>query len=58
MSLFEPMVHSWSAISRSLPQIALARRPQSRRGLTLERLEERAMLSNSPIPLTVTTLIR
>ena len=47
-------VRSWSAISRSLPQFAPAQRPQSRRLLTLERLEDRAMLST--IPLVVNTL--
>ena len=47
-------VRSWSAISRSLPQFAPAQRPQSRRLLTLERLEDRTMLST--IALTVTTL--
>ena len=45
----------WSAISRSLPQFAPARRHQSRRRLTLERLEGRSLLST--IPLTVTTLL-
>ena len=47
-------VRSWSAISRSLPQFAQSRRPQSRRRLTLECLEDRAMLST--IPLVVNTL--
>jgi len=47
-------VRSWSAISRSLPQFAPARRPHARRRFTLERLEERAMLST--ITLTVNTL--
>ncbi len=47
-------VRSWSAISRSLPQFAPAQRPQSRRLLTLERLEDRALLSN--IPLVVNSL--
>ena len=32
-------VRSWSAISRSLPQFAPARRPHARRRLTLECLE-------------------
>ena len=44
----------WSAISRSLLQFAPARRPHARRRFTLERLEERAMLST--IALTVNTL--
>jgi len=43
-----------SAISRSLPQFASARRPQSRRRFTLERLEDRTMLST--IPLVVNSL--
>jgi hypothetical protein len=47
-------VRSWSAISRSLPQFAPARRPHARRRFTLERLEERSLLST--IPLTVNTL--
>ena len=41
-------VRSWSAISRSLPQFAPARRPHARRRLmrpTLLALEERALLS-------------
>ena len=41
-------VHSWSAISRSLPQFAPARRPHARRRLmrpTLLALEERELLS-------------
>ena len=42
-------VRSWSAISPSLPQFAPARRHQSRRRLTLERLEDRAMLSTIPL---------
>ena len=37
----KPIVRSWSAISGSLP----ARRPQSRRRFTLERLEGRSLLS-------------
>jgi hypothetical protein len=54
MSRFEPIVRSWSAISRSLP----ARRPHARRRFTLERLEERAMLSTIPVAtnLTVSSL--
>ena len=43
----------WSAISRSLPQFAPARRHQSRRQFTLERLEERSLLST--VSLTVNT---
>ena len=46
----EPILRSWSAISRSLP----ARRPHARRRFTLERLEERSLLST--IALTVNTL--
>ena len=42
-------VRSWSAISRSMPQFAPARRPYARRRLTLERLEDRAMLSTIPL---------
>ena len=49
-------VRSWSAISRSLPQFAPARRPHARR-LRLERLEDRTMLSSTPVALTVTTLL-
>ena len=48
MSRFEPIVRSWSAISRSLPQFTPARRPHARRRLmrpTLLALEERALLS-------------
>ncbi len=44
----------WSAFSRTLPQFAPARRPHARRQLTLERLEDRTMLST--ISLAVTTL--
>ena len=47
-------VRSWSAISRSLPQFAPARCPHARRRLSLERLENRSLLST--IPLTVNTL--
>ncbi len=47
-------VRSWSATSRSLPQFAPARRPQSRRRFTLERLEGRSLLST--VHLTVNTL--
>ena len=43
----------WSAISRSLPQFAPARRHHSRRQFTLERLEERSLLST--VSLTVNT---
>ncbi|MGO9600995.1 MAG: right-handed parallel beta-helix repeat-containing protein [Isosphaeraceae bacterium] len=53
MSRFEPKVRWWSAISRSLPQFAPARRPHARRRLTLERLEGRTVLST--IALTVNT---
>ncbi len=42
-------VRSWSAISRSLPQFAPAQRAHARRRFTLERLEERAMLSTIPL---------
>jgi hypothetical protein len=38
-------VRSWSAISRSLPQSAPARRPYARRRPRLERLEDRTTLS-------------
>jgi len=44
----------WSATSRLLPQFAPARRRHARRRFTLERLEERAMLST--IALSVNTL--
>ncbi len=44
----------WSAISRSLSQFASARRHQSRRRLSLERLEGRSLLST--VHLTVNTL--
>src|SRR5271157_4409679 len=44
----------WSAISRSLPQFAPARRPHTRRRPKLECLEDRAMLST--IALSVNTL--
>ena len=54
MSCFEPIVSSWSAISRSLPQFAPARRPQSQRRLSLERLEGRSLLST--VHLSVNTL--
>ena len=36
---------SWSAVSRSLPQFAPARRPHARRRLRVERLEDRGCLS-------------
>jgi len=59
-------VRSWSAISRSLPQFAPARRPHAQRRLRLERLEDRTMLSTIALtvdstadaspPLGVTTL--
>ena len=52
MSRFEPIVRSWSAISRSLSQLAPARRPHARRRFTLERLEERAMLSTITLVVT------
>src|SRR5271157_2212313 len=48
MSRFEPIVRSWSAISRSLPQFTPARRPHARRRLTrptLMALEDRRLLS-------------
>ena len=44
----------WSAISRSLPQFAPARRPHARRRPMLECLEDRALLST--IPITVSSL--
>ncbi len=56
MSRFEPIVRSWSAISRSLPQFAPARRPHARRRPRLERLEDRTMLSSTPVALTVNML--
>ena len=37
---FKPIVRSWSAISRSLPQFAPARRPHARRRPMLECLED------------------
>jgi len=52
MSRFDSILRSWSAISRSLPQFAPAQRPHARRRLTLERLEDRAMLSTISIPVT------
>ena len=48
-------VRSWSAISRSLPQFAPARRPHARRRPSLERLEDRTVLSTISLP--VTTLL-
>jgi predicted outer membrane repeat protein len=54
MSRFEPIVRSWSAISRSLPQFAPARRPHARRRPMLQCLESRSLLST--IPLTVNSL--
>ena len=61
MSRFEPIVRSWSAISRSLPQFAPARRPHARRRLTrptLMALEDRRLLStivvNNPTDTPVT----
>ena len=39
MSRFEPIVRSWSAISRSLPQFAPVRRPHARRRPMLECLD-------------------
>jgi len=45
VSRFEPIVRRWSAISRSLSRFAPARRPHARRRFTLERLEDRALLS-------------
>jgi predicted outer membrane repeat protein len=47
-------VRSWSAISRSLPQFAPARRPHARQRPMLECLEDRALLST--IPITVSSL--
>jgi len=47
-------VRSWSAISRSQPQFAPAQRPHARRWLSLERLEDRTVLST--ISLAVTSL--
>ena len=50
-------VRSWTAISRSLSQFAPARCPHARRRLTLERLEDRTVLSTiSFISLPVTSL--
>ncbi len=54
MSRFEPIVRSWSAISRPLPQFAPARRPHARRRPMLECLESRSLLS--AITLAVNTL--
>ena len=54
MSRFHSIVRSWSAISRSLPQFAPARRPHARRRPMLECLEDRALLST--IPITVSSL--
>lgn len=54
MSRFEPIVRSWSAISRPLPQFAPARRPHARRRPMLECLELCLLLS--AITLTVNTL--
>ena len=45
MSRFKPIVRSWSAISRSMPQFAPARRSYARRRPMLECLEDRALLS-------------
>ncbi len=52
MSRFKPKVRWWSATTRLLPQFAPAQRPQSRRRLMLERLEDRTMLSMISIPVT------
>ena len=61
MSRFDSIVRSWSAISRSLPQFAPARRPHARRRLTrptLMALEDRRLLStivvNNPTDTPVT----
>src|SRR5271157_613857 len=58
VSRLEPIVRSWSAISRSLPQFAPARCPHARRRPMLECLEDRAMLSTIPVAtnLTVSSL--
>lgn|SRR5208282_422664 len=51
----KPTVCWWTATTRSLSRFAPARRPHARQRFTLERLEERAMLST--ISLAVTTLL-
>ena len=45
MLRFEPKVRWWSATTRSLSRFAPARRPHARRRLSLECLEDRALLS-------------
>jgi|GEM_PF-3161236 len=52
MLRFESIVRSWSAISRSLPQFAPARRPHARRRPMLECLEKRSLLSTISLPVT------
>ncbi len=59
MSRFKPIVRSWSAISRSLPQFAPARRPHARRrqwALGLERLEDRVALSTFTVSNTLDSM--
>ncbi len=45
MTSFEPKVRWWTATTRSLSQLAPARRPHGRRRLRLECLEDRTLLS-------------
>ncbi len=54
MSRFEPIVPRWSAISRLLPKLVPARPAHARRrlGLTLERLEDRSVISRINLPVT------
>ena len=54
MSRFDPIVRSWTATTRSLPQFTPARRLHARQRFTMERLEGRSLLST--ISLTVNTL--